>query len=248
MPTPGLISLFNKTGGRRLNPKLPNLSHQRHRRAYANIVLGSMEQGGMPANNSRPGFGQHGYQSGAPRGAGQAEAFHGDFNKSYHGFGGGSYGRRGGPNIFQHRGRGYGGRPMSQRGGFEGYRRPQVSAAPSQHPQITMSGRAENPNAQALNQYAKAHQAGTDSAVGFPNPTTQGHLSTSARDGQEKQATQSSVIDISGLSSSAAGLLKQLLASMGGKKVIKDEAQVVESAPVKEKECAVLPEKGTELA
>jgi hypothetical protein len=136
---------------------------------------------------------------------------------------------------------------MSQRGGFEGYHRPQVGATPSQHPQITMSGRVENPNAHALNQYAKAHQAGIGGAVGFPNPTAQGHLSTSSRDGQEEQATQSSVIDISGLPASAAGLLKQLLASMGGKAVIKDEAHAVESAPVKENECAILPEKGTEL-
>jgi hypothetical protein len=183
-----------------------------------------MEQGGTPVNNSRPGFGQHGYQSGAPRGAGQAKAFHGGFNMPYKGFGGRSYGRRGGPNRFQHQGRGYGGRPMSQRGGFEGYRRPQVSATPSQHPQITMSGRAENPNAHALNQYAKAHQAGTSGVAGFPNPTAQGHLSTSSRDGQDEQATQSSVIDISGLPASAVGLLKQLLVSMGGKEVIKDEA------------------------
>jgi hypothetical protein len=39
-PTPGLISQFNKTGGRRLNPELPNLSHQRCRCTYADIVRG----------------------------------------------------------------------------------------------------------------------------------------------------------------------------------------------------------------
>jgi hypothetical protein len=44
-PTPGLITLFSKTGGRRRNPN-PALPHQRSRRSHADVVHGSMDQGG----------------------------------------------------------------------------------------------------------------------------------------------------------------------------------------------------------
>jgi hypothetical protein len=110
-PTPGLVLLFTETGGRRLNPK-PPIWHQHHRHTYADAVCGSMEQGGAPVNNNRPGYGKHGYQSGAPRGVGQADMFHGGFNRLYQGYGGGTFGRRGGLNRFQYRGRGFGRPPL----------------------------------------------------------------------------------------------------------------------------------------
>jgi hypothetical protein len=99
-PTPGLISLFTKTGVRRPNPKCPNFSPQCSRRSYADVIRSNMEQGGAPMNNSCPGFGPCGYQPGPPRGAGQVEAFHGGFNRPYPGYGGGSYARRGRVNRF----------------------------------------------------------------------------------------------------------------------------------------------------
>jgi hypothetical protein len=89
-----------------------------------------MEQGGTPVNNNCPSFVPRGYHSGAPRGARQAEAFRGGFNKLYQGYGGGAYGRREGVNRFQHRERGYGGHPMAQRGGFEHFHRPQAGVLP----------------------------------------------------------------------------------------------------------------------
>jgi hypothetical protein len=47
-PTPGLISLFTKTGVRRPNPKCPNFSPQCNRRSYADVIRSNMEQGGAP--------------------------------------------------------------------------------------------------------------------------------------------------------------------------------------------------------
>jgi hypothetical protein len=59
-----------------------------------------MEQGGAPANDNHPSQGPQGFQPMPPRRVGQAEAFRGGFNGPYQGYGGGSYGRRGGANIF----------------------------------------------------------------------------------------------------------------------------------------------------
>jgi hypothetical protein len=59
-PTPGLMSLFSKTGVCRLNPK-PLVSHTSCHRSYADVVHDSIEQGGASSNSNRPRYGQHGY-------------------------------------------------------------------------------------------------------------------------------------------------------------------------------------------
>jgi hypothetical protein len=63
----------------------------------------------------------------------------------------------------------------------------------------------------------------------FPNPTAQVLVMTPHAHLVE-HAPSSTMIDISGLTSSAAGLLKQLLASMAVKEDTNEEVQKVESA------------------
>jgi hypothetical protein len=123
-PTLGLIVLFNKTGCWNQNPKHPKLLPYSSHCSYVDVIHTTMEQGGASVNNNYPSFFPHGYHPGAACGAGQAEAFHGGFNRPYQGFGSGAYGRRGGVNWFQHRGRGYGCNPMAQRRGFESFHQP----------------------------------------------------------------------------------------------------------------------------
>jgi hypothetical protein len=139
-PTPGLMSLFSKTGERRLNPK-PPISHMSRRCSYTDVIRGSMEQGGASSNSNHLVYGQHGFQAGTPWDAGQADAFRGGFNMPYQGYG--AYGRRGVPNRFQNRGRGFGAQQMLPRGGFESYHRPQVGTTVPQHPPINMAGPVE---------------------------------------------------------------------------------------------------------
>jgi hypothetical protein len=207
-----------------------------------------MEQGGAPANFNRSGHGQRGFQLVPPRGAGQTEAFRGGFNRQHQGYGSGPYGRRGGVNRFQHRGRGFGAQPMSHRGGFEGFRHPQIGALPSQQQHGSGSGIPGNPTTLALNH---------DVATQRPRAAGIGQVEASEPIPLVQSAAQPNLIDISGLPTSAAGLLKQLLASMADKEVSKEESQMVSGAKLffceksgaklDEKEVMVLPERKHEV-
>jgi hypothetical protein len=55
------------------------------------------------------------------------------------------------------------------------------------------------------------------------------------------------MIDISGMSASTTGLLRQLLMSMVGKEKIREEGQIGENMKAKEKEVAIVLEKNTEI-
>jgi hypothetical protein len=59
-------------------------------------------------------------------------------------------------------------------------------------------------------------------------------MPSKVKDGQVEPSVQPNLIDISALSASATGLLRQLLASKAGKETIKDDAYVGESAHAKE--------------
>jgi hypothetical protein len=190
-------------------------------------------------NNNRLGFFPRSYHPGAARGAGQVEAFCGGFNRPYQVFGSGAYGRRGGVNWFQHCGRGYGGNPMVQQGGFASFHRPQTTVLPPQTQQAIGSGSRDNSNVPA-----RAQHAGTSGMIGFPNPMTPITRNVPGASPVDQNPT-SSMIDISGLPPLAAGLLKQLLASMANKDDPKIAAQMVENALDRDGAC--IPKKVIEM-
>jgi hypothetical protein len=110
---------------------------------------------------------------------------------------------------------------------------------------LNMAGPVKNPSIQMSNQ--SVNQPGNVGTVGFPTPKAQRVQSSAANDGQVNQAVSLNLIDISGLHVSAARLLKQLLASMVGKEMGRDEVQASETGKAEEKESARLPKKKIEL-
>jgi hypothetical protein len=88
---------------------------------------------------------------------------------------------------------------MLYRGGFEGFRRPQIGAIPSQQPHGSGSGIPGNPTSLALNHDVANQRLG---AAGI------GQVTASEPIPQVQLSTQPNLIGISGLPASAAGLLK----------------------------------------
>jgi hypothetical protein len=98
---------------------------------------------------------------------------------------------------------------------------------------------SEIPAAWVMQQQSSAHLSGVGAMVQAP---------PSSRVAPVEPEAQPNVIDICGLPPSAAGLLKQLLASMADKEGPKVEKQaMVVDAKINENESSVLPEKSHEL-
>jgi hypothetical protein len=121
IPTPGLISLFSKTGRKHRNPNQQPRTHAppnqppKPRRSYADVLRAGMDGKGAPMQGNSSGNGNRGNGSGGYRGHSPTflpgedinDHIRGIYGAGYHGSPGGS-GFQGGRGYIP-RGRGYGG-------------------------------------------------------------------------------------------------------------------------------------------